>query len=96
MLLSTLFAYTINENRMIRFAAHLGLISLQVGDTFILHSNGNTIYTFERGLLQAAGDGDLEAVEFLLQYCLVDVNAPLQFDEEYMKQIAEAADKLRL
>ena len=71
-----------------------GIISLQIGDTYILQDEENDNYTFEQALIEATEAGNYEAVQFLLQQVCVDVNTQTEPDKESIVKIKEEADKI--
>ena len=69
-----------------------GIISLQIGDTYILQNKEIDNYTFEQALIEVAEAGNYEAVQFLLQQVCVDVNSQTLADKELLTKIKEEAD----
>ena len=82
-----------HSKHKIQFMKLTGIISLQIGDTYILQDEGNHTYTFEQGLIEATEVGNYEAVQFLLQQVCVDINAQTKPDTESIARIKEEADK---
>ena len=76
----------------IQFMRLTGIISLQIGDTYILQDEENDNYTFEQALIEATEAGNYEAVQFLLQQVCVDVNTQTESDKESIVKIKEEAD----
>ena len=78
----------------IQFMRLTGIISLQIGDTYILQDEENDNYTFEQALIEATEAGNYEAVQFLLQEVCVDVDTQTESDKESIVKIKEEANKI--
>ena len=76
----------------IQFMRLTGIISLQIGDTYILQNKEIDNYTFEQALIEATKVGNYEAVQFLLQQVCVDVDSQTVADKESLAKIKEKAD----
>ena len=74
-----------HSKHKIEFMKLIGVVSLQIGDTYILQDKGNNYYTFEQGLIQATKRGNYEAVKFLLQYTCVDYDAQTNYTGNLMR-----------
>ena len=81
-----------HSKHKIQFMRLTGIISLQIGDTYILQDEENDNYTFEQALIEATKVGNYEAVQFLLQQVCVDVNSQTLADKESLAKIKEKAD----
>ena len=81
-----------HSKHKIQFMRLTGIISLQIGDTYILQDEENDNYTFEQALIEATEAGNYEAVQFLLQQVCVDVNTQTEPDKELIVQIKKEAD----
>ena len=62
------------SKKKLEFMRLMGIISLKIGDEFVIKSQENKMFSFENSLIEATMADDIEAVEFLLQYIQVDVN----------------------
>ncbi len=63
------------SKKKLEFMRLMGIISLKIGDEFVLKSDGeNGVFSFEDSLIEATMVDNIEAVEFLLQYVQVNVN----------------------
>ena len=83
-----------HSKHKIQFMRLTGIISLQIGDTYILQDEENDKYTFEQALIEATEAGNYEAVQFLLKQVCVDVNTQIEPDKESIVKIKEEADKI--
>ena len=83
-----------HSKHKIQFMRLTGIISLQIGDTYILQDEENDNYTFEQALIEATEAGNYEAVQFLLQQVCVDVNTQTEPDKESIVKIKEEADTI--
>ena len=83
-----------HSKHKIQFMRLSGIISLQIGETYILQDEENDNYTFEQALIEATEAGNYEAVQFLLQQVCVDVNTQTEPDKESIVKIKEEADKI--
>ena len=85
----------VNAAKKTQFMRRIGVISLHIGNICVLKEKKKITFTFENSLIQAAEDDDIEAVQFLLQYTPVNINAQRAkvalVDE---KKIAETEAKL--
>ena len=81
-----------HSKHKIQFMKLTGIISLQIGDTYILQDEENDNYTFEQALIEATEAGNYEAVQFLLQQVCVDVNSQTLADKESLTKIKEEAN----
>ena len=63
------------SKKKLEFMRLMGIISLKIGDEFVLKSDGeNGVFSFEDSLIEATMVDNIEAIEFLLQYVQVNVN----------------------
>ncbi len=63
------------SKKKLEFMRLMGVISLKIGDEFVMKSDGeNGVFSFENSLIEATMVDNIEAVEFLLQYVQVSVN----------------------
>ena len=82
----------VHSKHKIQFMRLTGIISLQIGDTYILQDEENDDYTFEQALIEATEAGNYEAVQFLLKQVCVDVNTQTKPDKESIIKINEEAE----
>ena len=83
-----------HSKHKIQFMRLTGIISLQIGDTYILQDEENDNYTFEQALIEATEAGNYEAVQFYYKQVCVDVNTQTEPDKESIAKIKEEADKI--
>ena len=62
------------SKKKLEFMRLMGIISLRIGDEFVIMNQENKMFSFENSLIEATMADNIEAVEFLLQYIQVDVN----------------------
>ena len=67
----TLIEYS---KKKIEFMRLMGIISLRIGDVFVMEGQENKRFSFENSLIAATIADDIEKVESLLQHLQVDVN----------------------
>ena len=81
-----------HSKHKIQFMRLTGIISLQIGDTYILQDEENEKYTFEQALIEATEADNYEVVQFLLEQVCVDVNTRTEPEKESIVKIKEEAD----
>ena len=79
----------------IQFMKLMGIMSLQVGQTYVmLQDEQNVNYSFEESLINATEVGNFEAVEFLLQQVQVDINTQTTVSKESENTVKEEATRV--
>ena len=72
-----------NSSKKLQLMRLVGVISLQIGDSSVFNQEENKMFSFEKSLIQATVDNNIEAAQFLLEHVHVNVN--IQTEQPIMR-----------